>query len=303
MANSCSDYHALFAFDKAHRFMPDNRLRLPSQSPLAKGLNACSNSTALAQWRRWLLSKLPFTTLQSDVVDVVYASWVVPVAAVQALVPKHVQVVNNHGQTILTVLSYRHGHFGPAFLGPLRRWLPSPLQSNWRLYVSRMPNGAPADKVVLFIKNIFSSSLYGVGSRLLSDALPSHVAQRFVHQKSGSSYHTAIDAGTGSAPSFTLSVDTEAAKRMPAAFQAFFPNWDHAVHYLTLQDSALSAIADSEQLAHAGIDLPIDPQTVRAAQVRQAQVGAFLAAHGVAGEPLCFVVPQVRFRVLWEKCI
>lgn len=35
--------------------------------------------------------------LQNAVADLVYANWVVPVAAVQALVPKHVQIVNTNG--------------------------------------------------------------------------------------------------------------------------------------------------------------------------------------------------------------
>lgn len=78
------------------------------------------------------MARLPFLTLHSDVRDVVYVSWLVDAAAAQKLVPAGVTLWQRDGKTPFTVLTYRHGHFGPALPGPLRKLLPSPLQSNWR---------------------------------------------------------------------------------------------------------------------------------------------------------------------------
>ncbi|WP_338847325.1 DUF2071 domain-containing protein [Massilia sp. W12] len=280
-----------------------NQLRLPWQGFAARWLERLANSAALAGWRRRLLSKLPFLQLRSDVVDVVYANWVVPLDAVRHLLPDQLRLQEAAQHTILTVLTYRHGHFGPALLGPLRHMLPSPLQSNWRLYVQEMPDGSGVGKVVLFIKNIFDSAMYGIGSRLFSDALPSHVAQTFVHQKTAQGFQIQINGGSGSAPSFALEVALGGGKQLPPSMQAFFPTWEHAVDALTQQDSALSPVAGAALIAHAGIDLPIPLPQVQPAVMSAADPGDFLRQLGVKGPAFCFVVPQVPFRVLWERCL
>ena len=59
-----------------------------------------------------------------------------PARNLASVVPPGVSLIQEGGHTLLTVLTYRHGHFGPAFLGPLRKLLPSPLQSNWRVYLA-----------------------------------------------------------------------------------------------------------------------------------------------------------------------
>ena len=102
-----------------------------------------------------------------------------PAAAARALVPPRMTLATREVRVLLTVLSYRHGHFGPALAGPLRRLFPSPLQSNWRLYVDAL-DGAPLPApTVFFLANVFDGALYALGTRLFSDALPSHLARRF----------------------------------------------------------------------------------------------------------------------------
>ncbi|PSD25360.1 hypothetical protein C7E12_21415, partial [Stenotrophomonas maltophilia] len=49
----------------------------------------------------------------------IYASWWVDVRHAPPVPPGHHYVVHA-GRTPYTVLSYRHGHFGPALAGPLR---------------------------------------------------------------------------------------------------------------------------------------------------------------------------------------
>ena len=49
--------------------------------------------------------------------DVVYVSWWVDVRHAPMPPPGHHYVVHA-GRTPYTILSYRHGHFGPALAGP-----------------------------------------------------------------------------------------------------------------------------------------------------------------------------------------
>ncbi|MGN6111390.1 MAG: hypothetical protein ACTHOC_00005, partial [Luteimonas sp.] len=183
----------------------DNAYVHPSPGFTGRALAAIANNAAIRRMRRALMSLLPFARLASEVEDVVYLTWIVPVERVRPLVPPGVAIVDRAGLTLFTILTYRHGHFGAKCLGPLRRLCPSPLQSNWRLYVEALPGGAPPARTVsaptvLFLRNVFDSPLYALGSRLASDALPSHLARGFVHRRSGDGYETRIEPGVGSAP-------------------------------------------------------------------------------------------------------
>jgi hypothetical protein len=218
-------------------------------------------------------------------------------------VPVGVHLVERGEHTLLTVLTYRHSHFGPQLAGPLRRLFPSPRQSNWRLYVDGHPEGKSAERVVLFIKNIFDSPVYGLGSRCFSDALPSHVAGRFEHRKTADGYHTSIESGGGSAPAFALNLALQNQRALPDEFGCFFSSWEDAVAWLSLQDAAIAQIAGTTRIALAGIDLPIDLQTVQPATAIDQMPGQFLRDLGVNTPPFCFVVPGVHFQVLWEKIL
>jgi hypothetical protein len=112
--------------------LQDNTYRHPRAGWPGRLFAALANCTRFAKVRQAVMSRLPFLTLHSDVRDVVYVSWLVDAAAAQQLLPAGVTLWQRGGKTPFTVLTYRHGHFGPALLGPLRRLLPSPLQSNWR---------------------------------------------------------------------------------------------------------------------------------------------------------------------------
>ena len=71
-----------------------------------------------------------------------------------------------------------------------------------------------------------------------------------------------------------------------------------------LQHAAVAHVADCDGLAHASIDLPIDIDAVRPLKpVEPVGGGAFLERIGATGEPLCFVVPDVAFRVLSERVL
>lgn len=267
------------------------------------GLSRVVNSQRLARLRRAILTRLPFMTLRSDVRDVVYLNWVIPVSAAATLLPAEVRVWECDGKTILTILSYRHGHFGPALAGPLRRLFPSPLQSNWRLYVDTLPHQVPAAQTVLFIHNLFNSIWYAAGSRLFSDALPSHLPAVFTHQRSEADIATRVVAGQGSAAELHSVVRAARDAILPPQFSSFFTSWADAVARLCLQESAVAVIDGMRGLAQAGIDLPIALETVIPMVSTEFAGGEFLRNLGVVDAPFCFMVPRARFTVLWERLL
>jgi hypothetical protein len=280
----------------------ENQFISPHTGLVGRSQNALANSEVLRQVRRATVSRLPFPHLVSDVRDVIYANWVVPYAAIARLVPPGIEIIERHGQVTLTILSYRHGHFGPALSGLLRRLFPSPLQSNWRLYVHSVAGAPVSTPTVLFLKNIFDQTLYTLGTRLMSDSLPSHLAEAFEHHVTTDGYATRI-AGGGSAPDFTLALAHSPELVLPDTFRAFFDDEADAIRTLTLQEAAVCAVEDIGRIAHAEIRLPIDPATIVPAIVTDYRPGDWLAALGATVAPFCFVVPQVRFTVLGERLL
>jgi hypothetical protein len=200
-------------------------------------------------------------------------------------------------------LTYSHGHFGPVFMGSLRNTLPSPLQSNWRTYVGQVFGKTPVNPTVLFIKNIFSSSLYAAGTRIFSDALPSHLAKSFVHQKKGNGYETVIEPGAGSAPGFTCDAQPTSIKSLPPELDPFFSSWDAAMASLCLQESAIAQAATTNHIAQAEIDLPIPLKDIIPLTPVIYIPGTLLKSLGADAMPFCFCVPAVKFKVLGEKLL
>lgn len=260
-----------------------------------------ANNRLLRRLRRSLMSRLPFITLTSNVRDVVYASWVVPTSKVRQIVPDRIQLVETNGMTVLTVLTYRHGHFGPALLGPLRALFPSPLQSNWRLYIDAL-DGQRRSSLVLFIRNIFDSMLYALVTRVLSDVLPSQASRSFTHVCSAGGCETKI-VDTEGTLGLHLAARVEGTGILPEAFAALFGSWDEAVRFLALQDAAIAQVPDEAELAHSRIDLPIDLRTVDPLHATHIEAGPWLRSLGAEGPPLCFRVPAVRFRALSDTLI
>jgi hypothetical protein len=284
--------------------MNDNRYLHPRPGLVGRLLGAIANSRLLLGGRRRLMSVLPFLKLQSDVRDVVYLTWLVNADAVKHLVPPGVTLWQRHGFTPFTILTYAHGHFGPAGIGALRSVFPSPLQSNWRLYLEPLPQARPGQRVALFIKNIMSSTLYAIGTRLFSDALPTHLPLRFSHARHGDLHVTHIAGGQGSAPDLRCTVESAASKELPPSFQPVFSGWSEAVEFLCLQDAAVAAVDGIGRLAFAEIELPIDMRAVRPLMlVPDSLACPFVDALGATQPPLCFAVDNVPFKVISERLL
>lgn len=265
------------------------------------------SSSLRAHWgalRHALLSRLPFVTLESDVVDVVYLTWLVDVEEAQAMVPPGVRLWQKNGKTPLTMLTYKHGNFGPALLGGLRKLFPSPLQSNWRFYVDSYDGQVEAKRTIFFCKNLLSSPSYVVGASLLSDVLQPTLAERFIHQRFEHKFEIDIACGEANEPSLNCHVHFDVSKALPASFDAVFDSWEQAVDFLSLQDDALALVARTKSLAISRISLPID-----LAEVRPMKIGAkpatcsMLAQFVATSAPFCYLVPKVKFRVLSERLL
>jgi hypothetical protein len=281
--------------------MVTNKFVYPKSSLFGYVINIIVNSKVLARIRRYVFSRLPFIQMESDVSNVVYLNWVIESSSALKQIPKDVLLIEKNGYTILTALTYNHGHFGPSFFGRFRRLFPSPTQSNWRFYVSEFANGSAANKVVFFIKNTFNSVVYAVFTRVLSDALPSHVAKNLQHTKQEETYITNLKSGQGSAPELFSKVKETTEKVLPPEFQNFFSSWNQAVSVLSLQESAICPVEGVSMVAHAGISLPIETSSIIPLAVIEYVPGEYLRSLGATGLPFCYLVPNVKFRVLWEK--
>ncbi len=296
----------------------------PHEGVLGQAIGRLANSAAIASARRVLMSRLPFPVLESDVRDVVYMTWMVDAERAARYVPAGLDLwtaaaaacgtrarmplaarPRERGDlTPFTILTYRHGHFGPSLLGRARALCPSPLQSNWRFYLRSVPAGAPAVRTVLFVRNVMDSLVYALGTRMFSDALPTHLAAEFAFDGMPDEGHLRVHGGVGSAPGLTARWVRAAERSLPPAFEAAFGHWSAALDYLTLQDAAIAPIPHLQRLAVAGISLPADVGSITPLQLDVASLACpFVESLAPSGPPLCFHLPRVRFKALSEKVL
>lgn len=282
--------------------LQDNTYRHPRAGWPGRLLAALANCTRFAAVRQAILSRLPFLPLHSDVRDVVYVSWLVDAQAAQQLLPAGVTLWQRDGKTPFTVLTYRHGHFGPALPGPLRRLLPSPLQSNWRLYLDHTPPGAPDVPCVYFLKNIMDSLPHALGTRLFSDILPTHLADGMTLDVSATQARCSIAPGAGSAPALDIQAAFAASQALDADWQPLFGNWRDAVAFLACQDAAIAPVPRNGKLVFGEIHLPVDLDQVQALATAHADCG-LLGQLPPVSPPFAFLVPKVPFKALSERLL
>ena len=253
-------------------------------------------SPGLRDLVRCLPERLRFCVLASDVTDVVYLNWMVPVERVAHLVPPPLELEVRDGMTCVSVLTYRHGHFGPRFLGSWRRFFPSPSQSNWRLYLKNKDQ----EPAVYFLKAVQSNGLVVAAARVLCDGLPSHLPEAFRHERVDGDLVTTIVSGKGRAPDLYSRVRPSEFLELPIDWKSQFDSTDQAVRYLVAQSKAVRPLPHLGKICDCYISIPIDPSEVVPARVVEMRSGFLQALVGDA-EPFAFVVPAVRFQALGEK--
>jgi hypothetical protein len=252
--------------------------------------------TAVGESRfpRALLRYLPTLSMASDIVDVVYINYLVPASRLEPLVPPGLDLQRlgpDGAYALFTALTYRHGGFGPRLLGPLRRMLPSPLQSNWRIHVVDPSSGL---RGVYFVTTAIDNTLYALGARTLSDGMPMHLVKGRVAWREDGGIDLLLDPGAGSGPDLDARLHPISEPELSPPWSLCFTGWRDFLAYTVPQDRMLTSHGWQDYYSRLEIrlDIPLEICEPLGGEVRSR------AAHAIAGnaEPLCFRVPRVAFR-------
>jgi hypothetical protein len=265
--------------------------RHPTGGVLGRILECLANSR-LARAAGELAPPVAFC---SDIRDVLYVNYLVDAHRLERLVPAglELQRLGPGGRhALFSFLTYRHGHFGPRLLGPLRRLLPSPVQSNWRVYV-RDPRTDTAG--IYFVTTAITAAPQALAARLLAEGLPMHLPRHGeVRALPDGSFRLHLDPGRGSAPDAEAVLRPAPAPRLPAPWDECFAGYHDLLAYAVPQDRALSTQPWYERLTRQEIQLgiPLDRCEPLEGVVQSA------AARELVGEavPVCFRVAEVAFR-------
>jgi hypothetical protein len=258
-------------------------------------LDAVANS----RFVRGLCEWLPVPGFRSDIRDVIYCNYLVEAEQLLPLLPPglELQRLGPGGRwALFSHLTYEHGHFGPAFLGPLRKLLPSPVQSNWRIYVRDPRSGKTG---IYFVTNAIASTLHALAARLLSEGMPMHaLARGEVKALADRTFAVHLDPAAGSG------VDLEAHLRpgepaLPPPCAECWASYRDFLTYTVCQDRALSAQPWYGRLTRQEIELGI-PVTVCEPLTGEVQSKAARAWVPDAA-PVCFRVPRVSFAFAGEE--
>ena len=243
---------------------------------------------ALGEW-------VPPVAFVSDITDVIYVNYVVEASRFEAIVPSglELQRLGPGGKyAMLSILTYRHGHFGPSLFGPLRRFLPSPVQSNWRIYVRDPRTGKEG---VYFFTNAIDWTPHALAARMLSEGMPMHVPKEaVVFAAKDGSFTVRLEAGRGTAPDLEATLQPTDERTLPEPWSECFADYRPMLAYTVPQDRALSAQMWYRRITRQEINLgiPLEACEPVAGRVRSQ------AAERLVGDaaPVCFRVARVSFR-------
>lgn len=255
---------------------------------------------ANSRFLRALSEHLPALAFRSDIQHVVYTNYLVPTERVLALVPPglELQRIGPDGSyALLSLLIYRHGHLGPRIAGPLRHLFPSPIQSNWRLYVSDPQTG---QRGVYFLTTAVMGLPQALGARFLAEGMPMHVPQNAgLRMTPDGAWRVSLDPGSGSAPDLAALLRTGEQRPATGPWLVAFASYEEMLAYVVPQDRALTAQPWHAWVTRQEIQLDIP---LSACQPLAGDVSS-LTAHTLAGdaEPFSFLVPSVFFRFDAER--
>jgi hypothetical protein len=276
--------------------------RHPWRGVAGRVAEALANSRLLRAYCEWL----PPLAFLSDITDVIYVNYLVEADRLEPFVPAGLEL-QRLGRAcryaLFTHLTYRHGHFGPRLLGPLRRLLPSPVHSNWRIYVVDPHTGL---RGVYFVTNAIASTPHALAARLLSEGMPMHVFRRAHVQvgpplsppgsgggEGGATCRVLLDPGQGSAPDLEAVLRSSEPVLPGPPWNECFDNFTAVLSYCVPQDRAFSSQPWYGRITRQEISLRIP---LESCEPLAGEVGSHVAA-AYAGEaaPLCFRVGRVAF--------
>ncbi len=270
--------------------------RHPAAGPVGRILDILAESRfvrALCEW-------LPVPAFRSDIREVIYVNYLVPSSRLLPLVPEglKLQRLGPRGEwALFTFLTYRHGHFGPRLLGPLRRLSPSPLQTNWRIHVEDPGTG---HRGITFVTNAITATINALGARLMTEGMPMHVLQGGeLRREPDGAIHLRLDPGQGSAPDAEAHLRVSAESALPAPWGECFSSFQEFLAYCVPQDRAMSTQPWWPRVTRQEIDLGI-PLSV-CERLEGEVISAAASARVGDARALCFRVPGVAFLFSGEE--
>lgn len=264
--------------------------RHPSTGVLGRGLTILGNSRTL----RYIGEHLPSTVLVSDIEDVIYINFLADADRLERVVPMGLQLQRlgpSNSHALFSILTYKHGHFGPRFLGGLRKLMPSPVQSNWRIHV-RDRNGVQG---IFFVETVVSDPMVALGGRTLTDGVPMHLASvASVTVSDAGEVLVELNRGLGSAPDLKANLVTSERPQFTGVWQECFGDFDSFLSYCVPQNRAMSTQSWYLQSTRQEIDLgiPLESCQSLSGEVVSNSVTELI---GTVSSPVCFRVPKVKF--------
>jgi hypothetical protein len=253
-------------------------------------LDVLANSRLLRAYCEWL----PPLAFLSDITDVIYVNYLVEAERLEPFVPSglELQRIGRAGRyALFTHLTYRHGHFGPRLLGPLRRLLPSPVHSNWRIYVHDPNSGLHG---IYFVTNAIASTPHALAARLLSEGMPMHALRRAaVAVSDDRACRVLLDPGVGSGPDLEALLRPGDAVLPGPPWSECFDSYPTLLAYCVPQDRAFSSQPWYGRITRQEITLaiPLESCEPLAGEVRSHVAAAYVGD----AQPLCFRVGRVAF--------
>jgi hypothetical protein len=270
--------------------------RYPSVGLIGWGWNLIANSRVAQALARLM----PALAMNSDITDVVYVNYLVEAASVEGFVqrPLELQRLGTGGRyALFTFLTFRHGHFGPRCLGPVRKLWRSPIQSNWRIHVYDPVSGK---RGIEFLTIAIAGPLYALAARLLAANIPMNVPERARMERcADGAIDLEIVPGGGSAPDVAARFISCDEPGLPESWAECFGSWRGMLEYCVPQDRAMSSEPWNDRVVRQEITLNIPLESCRPMSGEIASD----AARAIAGEarPLCFLVEKLSFRLLGEE--
>jgi len=259
-----------------------------------RGLGLLLDPIANSRFIRALAEFLPTPAFDSDIRDVVYVNYLVEAAALEPLVPSGLELkrVGPSGRhAVFTFLTFRHGHFGPRLLGPLRSLLPSPIHTNWRIHVRDPRSGIEG---IHFVTNAISSTFHALAARLLSEGMPMHVLAAAELRAENGAVVLRLDPGNGSAPDAAAELREPPSAPEAGPWSAAFSSWEEMLATIVPQDRALSTQPWHGRVTRQEIrlDIPLDACRPLVGTVTSRAAAAWVKD----AAPFCFRVEKVAFR-------
>jgi hypothetical protein len=270
----------------------------PNNNLFSSLINTILNNHSLISVKQKLNRPFNNVILKSNITNVVYLNWMLPLEQVKHLIPSGFELQDFENDTVLSILNYKHGNFGPNFLKPIKNILGSPKQSNWRLYLK--PKSGTTSTVV-FLSNVMSSEIYSIGSRIFSNIMDTHYPKSFTHEKIDKKLIGKIVKGNSNSPELDLQATIGKDWIIPHSFQKISKDNIEIIKWITQQNFAINFLPNNKYcLAEINLDFQIN-------EILPLKID-FLASSTLENyidfsQCFAFLIPEVKFTNLSEKII